>query len=119
MLYKMENKPQIPERIENSIGYEGWTALSWALHHNWVSNYKWLFSEMKGFDVGTPLTVMGMLSFAGLMNSTSQFYTWGNHEPDRNEFGKIGTRGLFMIAEKVNAAHIKQFYEFMVEGYLL
>jgi len=69
-------------------------------------------------DVGTPLTVRMMLSLSGIMGVTGQFYTF-SEEADRNEFQKVGTRGLLMFTNRVNPQDAPEFYKLMVEAYLL
>ncbi|MBI3035158.1 hypothetical protein HYY71_02445 [Candidatus Woesearchaeota archaeon] len=115
---QLQETIQIPERVEQAIGYEAWTALSWALHNQWVQDYKWLFSEMTKSDVGTPRTVQTMLHLSDLMRATGQFYTF-SEEADRPKNQKIGTRGLLMFTHRVKPHQAQEFYKLMVEGYLL
>ncbi len=114
----MQDRIPIPERVEEAIEYKGWTALSWALHNHWIKDYKWYFSEMTEKDIGVPFTVAMMLNLCNLMKETNQFYTF-SEEPNREEFQKVGTRGLLMFLDRVDPNNAQQFYELLVEGYLL
>lgn len=51
----------VPEVIKDTIGQGGWNSLSWALHHGWVQDSKYLLSQKEGFDVGVSETVRVML----------------------------------------------------------
>lgn len=113
----MQDRITVPKRVEEAIGYGGWTALSWALHNGWVQDYKWYLSEINKRDIGTPFTVRMMLDFAGLMAATNQFYTF-SEEADRPEGERVGTRGLFMFSDRVEPQKAPEFYRLMVEGYL-
>lgn len=108
----------IPERIEKKIGRSGWSALSWALCNDWVANYKWLFSEIAGFDLSTPCTVQIMLILGGLMSRTNTFFLF-SEELERHNFHKVGTRGLFMLSDRIEPHQVPAFYELLTEGYLL
>lgn len=114
----MQDKIPIPERVEGAIGYDSWTALSWALQNGWVQDYKWCLSEMNKEDISTPFTVRMMLYLAGLMKATNGFYTYDD-EAGRPERQKVGTRGLALFSEKVEPQKALEFYRLMVEGYLL
>jgi hypothetical protein len=114
----MSDRVPIPARVEEAIGYNAWTALSWALQHRWIQDYKWLFSEINKNEIGTPYTVRIMLDLSDLMSETNQFYTF-SEETDRSDYQKIGTRGLFMFSDRVEPERASEFYKLMVEGYLL
>lgn len=106
-----------PKEIEDAIGLNAWSALSWALHCGWVQDYKYLFSEIKEHDIGVPETVIHLLQLCNLMQRTGKFYTF-NEELGREEYEKVGSRGLFMFIDRVEAYKIQRFYELLVEGYL-
>ena len=109
---------KIPELIEKLIGYEAWTALSWAIHHGWVAGYKWLLSERAGLDVFTPHTVESMLVLAGIQGAAQQFFVISD-EPERGENNKIGTRGLLMFSQRINPKYVEAFRHLLVMGSLL
>ena len=51
----------IQHQILDRIGYDGWAALSWALHDGWIQEYKLRFSHVDGYDVEVPETVRRMI----------------------------------------------------------
>ena|SRR3989338_2765552 len=104
----MSNEFQFPENIEESIGYTAWSALSWALHNGWVQDYKWLFSEREGRDIGVPETVERMTGWDG----RGVFY---NDDPLLSR----GTYFVFMDRCYKDGKDIKDFRNLMIEGYLL
>ncbi len=106
---------QIPPKIEELIGYSGWTALSWALHNGWVQNYKWLMSERLGRDIGVPETVERMLApVNGLLKISDEA---------RKEYllstGDIMAFNVNMFADKCQNVDGRNFRNLMIEGYLL
>ena len=107
------NTVDIPQRIEKKIGYDGWTALSWALQNQWVQDYKWHFSEISGNDIGVPTTVGNMLYFGVQQAAIDVPFII------RGLRGDVGCRGLMLIGNRVARQNMQSFYELMVEGYLL
>ncbi|MBI4158966.1 hypothetical protein HY500_01760 [Candidatus Woesearchaeota archaeon] len=91
----------VPEIIEDSIGYTGWQALSWALHHGWVQDYKYLLSQRERRDVGVPETVRLMLY------------------PKRDRHGVISDGARCMFPQRVRPENYDAFRQLMIEGYLL
>jgi|SRR3989344_2043106 len=91
----------VPEIIKDSIGYTGWEALSWALHHGWVQDYKYLLSQKQRHDVGVPETVRLML------------------HPEMDVHGVISEGAIHMFPQRVKRENFGAFRQLMIEGYLL
>ena len=104
----MDEKIILPKRIEESIGYCAWTALSWALNFGWVQDYKLLFSQREGKDVGAPYTIETMTSWSpqGLVSH--------NDDPLLNR----GAYHMFMDRCYKDSKDISEFRNLMIEGYL-
>lgn len=113
----MSDNIVVPTRIEDAIGFNAWTALSWALHHGWIRDYKHHFSKFEGHDIGVPETVDQMAQFCNTMTATEEFYTF-NEEPSLGAAALIWSRNLFMFIERVNPNQSQRFSELLVEGYL-
>lgn len=100
----MQDRITIPKRVEKAIGYSGWTALSWVLHNGWVQDYKWLFGQLEGRDVGTPETAEAFL------------YPWSSG----SQRIKILERGaLYLFQNRLEMKKMDAAKKLMIEGYLL
>lgn len=104
----MLSEAQLPEIVKMSIGYTAWSALSLALHNGWVQDYKWLFSEREGRDIGVPETIERITGWDG----RGVFF---NNDPLLSR----GTYHIFMDRCYKEGRDIKDFRNLMIEGYLL
>lgn len=118
-----ENMPDpgdvnVPDRVLDSVGYPAWTALSWAIHHGWVREYKlYMSQEMARIhpgkycdDVGTPLAVQSMIQVA----RGNVYLGYAQDDDDL-----VNSMGLELFAKRVPRDKNTEFYEFLCEGYLL
>lgn len=111
----------LPKRINDKLGYKAWTALSWALQHQWVQDYKYLFSEAiskKGgggrlVDFGTPKTVKYLLFKTGLIGLSDEEHDIKLSSLVRDDFGSY-----IFTSSRIGKERVQDFYELMVEGYL-
>ena len=140
-----EIKVTLPKYIKDKISYSAWTGLSHILHHGWLQDYKWLFSERLGRDVGVPGTVDRL--FAPIMNfhTVSRFYLLNlgpipNSEDLLNEnnllrkiidleekaFKYLNSTNdilsdsfIHILYDRCNISEFKEFRNLLIEGYLL
>ena len=118
LLRDQRNPINLPSFVEKPIGFDAWTALSWALHQGWVKDYKWYFSQMIGRDLGTPFTVRLLLWLEnGLILPGRNYYFF--EAIDQVSTDNLATRDLLLFSNRVDPAAIKEFYQLLVEGYLL
>ena len=52
---------ELPPEVTDKISYNAWTGLSRVICEGWIQNQKWLMSEARGYDIGTPETVKLMV----------------------------------------------------------
>ena len=108
-------KMEIPSKIEELIGYSGWTALSWALHNGWVQNYKWLMSEKFRRDIGVPETVERMLAPVDGLLKIADVY----QRESLLSTSHIMSFNVNMFADKCAGVDGNNFRNLMIEGYFL
>ena len=91
---------RVPTQIRGMLDYSGWTALSWAIMHDWVNDYKHLLSEREGRDVGVARTVDVMLY------------------PKSDTHGVLSSGALCMFPQRVRDSDYNNLRKLMIEGYL-
>ena len=91
----------IPIKVVEAIGYDGWSALSWALCNGWVQDYKHLLSEKEGRDVGVPETIDLML------------------HPENDKHQVLSRGAMYMFPSRVKSEDYGRFRNLMIGGYLL
>ncbi len=136
-------KVAIPDEIRDKISYEAWTALSWTLHKGWVQDYKWLFSEKLGRDIGTPETVDRMLVLMnphalsdlyhvisamvpfreGVFNKRNILKNIEEAEKEMSNYmgrtSNLLSRGNLIFEDRLRVSDLHHFRNLMIEGYLL
>jgi len=140
-----EIKITLPNYIKDKISYSAWTGLSHILHHGWIQNYKWLFSERLGRDVGVPETVDRLFAPTKDFHTVSRFYLL-NLDPipssenllnEKNLLRKIidleekafkylnstndilSNGFIHILWDRCNLNEFKEFRNLLIEGYLL